>query len=389
MADTQHGIRAMESSSIDERQVHDLQNPLFIHPSDGLASLAIGEKLVGAKNYRTWRRSVEIGLSTKRKLAFVQETLPRPTDNAAKTEQWDACNNLVIAWLMNAVSDTIARSILYVQSAQEVWIQLEKRFCLSNGSRKYSSNKEVYAMKQDRISMSEYYTKMKYEVKSYHESSALFSKGPEERCGQCGNKGHDKEKCWQLIGYPSWHPRSKKFPQKKVNKEGSKNQKFNKFKVGNEKRTAAQVESADSRSGGSVTLTQQQIEQLLKLLPQQSKQGEDSEEDYEDFAGNAFCSCISSRTDAWILDTGATDHMSPVYKMFTNPKISKQKPHINMPDGKPVSTDSSSLSPVHSSSTVNEQIPSPAPTLPSLILHYLVSEGPLAPLSNQGGCKII
>ena len=98
------------------------------------------------------------------------------------------------------------------------------------------------------------------EVKSYHESSALFRKGPEERCGQCGNKGHDKEKCWQLIGYPSWHPRSKKFPQKKVNKEGSKNQKFNKFKVGNEKRTAAHVESADSRSGGSVTLTQQQIE---------------------------------------------------------------------------------------------------------------------------------
>ena len=95
----------------------DLQNLLFIHPSDGPASLAIGEKLVGAKNYRTWRRSMEIGLSTKRKLAFVQGTLPRPTDDAAKTEQWDACNNLVIAWLMNVVSDTIARSILYVQSA--------------------------------------------------------------------------------------------------------------------------------------------------------------------------------------------------------------------------------------------------------------------------------
>ena len=139
----------------------DLQNPLFIHPSDRPASLAISEKLVGAKNYRTWRRLVEIGLSTKRKLAFVQRTLPRPIDDVAKTEQWDACNNLVIAWLMNAVFDTIARSILYVQSAREVWIQLEKRFCLSNGSGKYSLNKEVYAMKQDSISMSEYYTKMK------------------------------------------------------------------------------------------------------------------------------------------------------------------------------------------------------------------------------------
>lgn len=48
----------------------------------------------------------------------------RPTDDPAKGEQWDAYNNLVIAWLMNAVSDMIARSVLYVQSATEVRIQL-------------------------------------------------------------------------------------------------------------------------------------------------------------------------------------------------------------------------------------------------------------------------
>jgi len=30
-----------------------LQNPLFIHPSDGLGFLSVGEKLTGAENYRT------------------------------------------------------------------------------------------------------------------------------------------------------------------------------------------------------------------------------------------------------------------------------------------------------------------------------------------------
>ena len=63
---------------------------------------------------------MEIGLSTKRKLAFVQGTIPRPTDDLAKADQWDAYNNLVMTWLMNAVSETIARSILYVQSAREL-----------------------------------------------------------------------------------------------------------------------------------------------------------------------------------------------------------------------------------------------------------------------------
>ena len=72
---------------------------------------------------------MEIALSTKRKLPFVHGTLPRPTDDPVKGDQWDACNNLVIAWIMNSVSDSIAESILYIESAVEIWKQLEKKVC--------------------------------------------------------------------------------------------------------------------------------------------------------------------------------------------------------------------------------------------------------------------
>jgi len=64
----------------------ELQNPLFLHPSDGPASLMIGEKLVGAKNDRSRRRSMEISLSTKRMLVFALGTFPKPLDDAAKAE---------------------------------------------------------------------------------------------------------------------------------------------------------------------------------------------------------------------------------------------------------------------------------------------------------------
>jgi len=104
---------------------------------------------------------MEISLATKRKLAFVQGIWPRPSDDPVKAEQWDTCNNLIIAWIMNCVSDSIARSILYIQSAREIWLQLEKRFCLSNGSHKYRLNREVYAIRQNDCPVSEYYTKIK------------------------------------------------------------------------------------------------------------------------------------------------------------------------------------------------------------------------------------
>ena len=70
----------------------------------------------------------------------------------------------------------------------------------------------------------------------------------EVRSSVCGNRGHVKHKCWQIIGYPSWHPRSKKNPQKKlvVNRQGQNNQGFGARVKGTGSRNANQVEVADN-----------------------------------------------------------------------------------------------------------------------------------------------
>jgi len=62
----------------------------------------------------------------KEKLSFVHGTLLRPTDDLVKGDQWDACNNLVITWIMNLVSDSMVDSILNIESTNEIWKHLEK-----------------------------------------------------------------------------------------------------------------------------------------------------------------------------------------------------------------------------------------------------------------------
>ena len=78
-------------------------SPLYLHLSDGSNSITV-EKLLVAANYRSWRRSFEIGLTSKRKLGFVTGTQKRDLNNLIKQEAWDTCNCIVISWIINNVS---------------------------------------------------------------------------------------------------------------------------------------------------------------------------------------------------------------------------------------------------------------------------------------------
>jgi len=81
-----------------KQSMNELQNSMFLHPSEGPGSLAIQEKLIGAKNYRSWKRAVEIGLATKRKLGFVQGTVTRP--GLLRIRSKVKCRTLATAWCL-------------------------------------------------------------------------------------------------------------------------------------------------------------------------------------------------------------------------------------------------------------------------------------------------
>lgn len=90
--------------------------------------------------------------------------------------------------------------------------------------------------------------------------SAMYSKGSTEKvmiCVACGLKGHTRERCWTVAGYPKWHHKYRKPGQKFVsNKPGV-------TKMANN--AQGTVNSSDE-----VTMTTHQLEQLLKLLPKDS-----------------------------------------------------------------------------------------------------------------------
>ncbi|GJV14935.1 retrovirus-related pol polyprotein from transposon TNT 1-94 [Tanacetum coccineum] len=141
------------------------------------------------KNYRAWRRAIEIGLSTKRKLGFIKGTVVRSATDVNLAELWDTCNNMVICWIMGSVSESIARSIMFVGTASEIWQQLEKRFSLSDGSRKYKLNKDTYEIT--------------------HFGCSIGSSEKAKRRTKVSSGIPSKPSGWKKVGYPPWHAKFK------------------------------------------------------------------------------------------------------------------------------------------------------------------------------------
>ncbi|GJS98451.1 cysteine-rich receptor-like protein kinase 8 [Tanacetum coccineum] len=199
------------------------QNPIYLHPSDGPSSLTVQEKLTGAQNYRAWRRAIEIGLSTKRKLRFVKRTVVRSPTDANLAELWDTCNNMAGCSVgeyytkMKCVweeLDNINVLLVIVVVTLEISVFLaalnkqkeeQRPFQFLNGLEDHLSHQRSQILMIDpllsvenacSLLQQEETQRLLFRSSANIESSTLLSKGiVKDKCSICGFKWHPPEKC--------------------------------------------------------------------------------------------------------------------------------------------------------------------------------------------------
>ncbi|KAL2899241.1 hypothetical protein RDABS01_024323, partial [Bienertia sinuspersici] len=160
----------------------DMLSPLYLHPSDGPHPGVISEKLTGPSNYKAWKMDMELTLASKRKLGFVTGLVKRDKTDAEKQDQWDTCNSMVVAWMTGSMAPHVKETVRYVRNAKEMWDQLQRRYDLTNGTRKYKLCRSLYKLKQDDMSITEYYSKMKClwdEIESMRKYPQITELNPE------------------------------------------------------------------------------------------------------------------------------------------------------------------------------------------------------------------
>ncbi|XP_074352128.1 uncharacterized protein LOC141691293 [Apium graveolens] len=97
----------------------------YLHPSDNPGMQLITVVLTES-NYNHWQRCMNIALSSKLKLGFVDGSYTKPAANAPLLVHWLRCNNMITSWILNSVTEEIRNSIVYMETARAIWLDLER-----------------------------------------------------------------------------------------------------------------------------------------------------------------------------------------------------------------------------------------------------------------------
>ncbi|XP_058784845.1 uncharacterized protein LOC131659708 [Vicia villosa] len=114
-------------------------NPFYLHPNENPAPILVSP-LLDDKNYHNWARSMHIALISKNKDKFVDGYLAKP---------------------LGSISESITKSVLWIDSAAGVWKNLQLRFSHSDIFRVSDLQEEIYRLRQGNLDVSNYFTQLK------------------------------------------------------------------------------------------------------------------------------------------------------------------------------------------------------------------------------------
>lgn len=151
-------MSGVERSSVEV--VIDANHEMYLHHGDS-PGVNLVTKVLEGENYSHWSRSMIIALRAKNKLGFVNGSCVIPAEDSFLRVHWERCNSMVISWIIHAVTNEIAESIVYCSTAQDIWKELEQRFGKSNVAKVYQIQRDLCSVSQGNLSITSYFTKVK------------------------------------------------------------------------------------------------------------------------------------------------------------------------------------------------------------------------------------
>lgn len=169
--------------------------------------------------------------------------------------------------------------------------------------------------------------------KNYEERKSSF-------CTYCQMKGHSKEKCYRLHDYPSGYRNNRRsFTQQQTVQKGQNhytNSAANNVVIDSNV-TAGDFDKDETQNNqmslGGIKMSQEQINKLMNLVNAMNAK----EPDTTILSGITCLTSISMNKNDWIVDSGATEHITPYAELLREVRKLSIPYTVVLPNGDQVS----------------------------------------------------
>ncbi|XP_010665837.1 uncharacterized protein LOC104883080 [Beta vulgaris subsp. vulgaris] len=108
-------------------------------------------------------------------------TIPKPIDLMGVLD-WDTVHSMIISWILRSMDAKVAGTIPMHENVRDLWVYIERRFCVANGPRIQQIKIAISDCKQvGSMSVDEYYSKLM----GYYDELARLKPLPSCECHKC------------------------------------------------------------------------------------------------------------------------------------------------------------------------------------------------------------
>ncbi|RVW56768.1 Retrovirus-related Pol polyprotein from transposon RE1 [Vitis vinifera] len=371
---TKYGMASSQVSSVTSPESGGRSEIPNLGGNDSSPILITGHKLNG-HNYLQWSQSVLLFICGKGKDEYLTGEAVMPETTEPGFRKWKIENSMIMSWLINSMNNDIGENFLLFGTAKDIWDAAKETYSSSeNTSELFQVESALHDFRQGEQSVTQYYNTLTSNIQEIVEQKRLFkfflglnrelddvrgrimgikplpslreafsevrreesrkkvmmgskeqpaptldasalaarsfnsSGGDRQKrdrpwCDYCKKPGHYKETCWKLHGKPAdWKPKPR-------------------FDRDGRAHVAANSESTSVPEPSP--FNKEQMEMLQKLL---SQVGSGST------TGVAFTANRGGMRP-WIVDTGASDHMTGDAAILQNYKPSNGHSSVHIADG--------------------------------------------------------
>lgn len=149
-----------ESSTKEDGRAVDTNSPYYIHASEYPRHMQVNDALT-CNNYNDWAQEMKNFLFAKNKIGFINGTIEKPEEGSLTYMIWMRADAMIKCWLTTTMEKDIRSSVKSTSTAREIWAYLQERFGKESAPRVYELKQPFTITRQDEVSVSAYYTKMR------------------------------------------------------------------------------------------------------------------------------------------------------------------------------------------------------------------------------------